>query len=170
MSRPEPWRQRVRSEDAQRMTKAQAKLGADIRRVLVIHRAIIADLAEFEDRVHRLEIDVRRLLPLSGQQQLGDGNGNGNGNGDNRIFFPPVLAAAVAEQQRLLCFQGVAKITREDMLRVFLDAVVFVREAHAVVMRCEVCVRRWGACLRRGRECWTDMRAALERFSKRRMG
>lgn len=163
MLRAEPWRERVHSEDAQRMTRAQARLDADIRRVLAIRRAIIADLARVEDRVHRLEIDVRRLLPLSGQQQLGDGDGA------SCIIFPPVLAA-VAEQRRLLCFQGVIDITREGILRVFRDAVAFARDAHAVGMRCEVCMRRWGASLRRGRECWADIRAALGRFPQARRG
>ncbi|KAI0446563.1 hypothetical protein F4803DRAFT_472517 [Xylaria telfairii] len=125
-------------------------LNAHVERIIVVRRGVIADLRAIEDRVRRLGLDIRRFL---------SGRPSGYGQLSSRIL------TATERQRRLVSFEGVSEVTKEEMLRVFLDAVNFAREARGVLAFCERVVRKWGfLCSSRDGECFGEIREALRRF------
>ncbi|KAJ2991592.1 hypothetical protein NUW58_g2459 [Xylaria curta] len=138
-------------EPPERRDEFQDILDASVDKVLAVRRRIITDLGAIEDRICRLKSDIRRLLEISGRH-FGRG-----------YIFPHILAAA-EERRQLLSFEDVTRITREDMLRVFVDALEFVWEAHGVSATCEESVKIWRHFPRRDKECFGDICTILKDF------
>ncbi|KAI3323067.1 hypothetical protein HD806DRAFT_535559 [Xylariaceae sp. AK1471] len=145
----------------------EAVLDAQVRKIVAIRREIIADLDAVEDRVVRLGSDLRRLhpLPLSN-----------TGRGYGQLI--PRALKATDEQRRCLDFEDIGVgaegkekvVEKESLLRVFVNAVWFVQEARDVLTFCERCVAKWNFAPRRERECFGEIRTALEIFFPREKG
>ncbi|KAI1429426.1 hypothetical protein F5Y12DRAFT_402056 [Xylaria sp. FL1777] len=125
-------RRAVPPEDAQEI------LDARVEKVLVVRRAIVAELRTIEDRLRRLSVDVRRLSPPAPAPARGLCLCLGFGRALSRAL------AATRELLRTLDFEGVGDIAAGDMLRVFVDAVGFAGDAWDVLGVCERSVRDRG--------------------------
>ncbi|KAF2972702.1 hypothetical protein GQX73_g1004 [Xylaria multiplex] len=122
-------------------------LDARVEKVIVIRRAIVAELHAISDRVRRLGVDIRRL---------------GYPRRCGRAV-PRALAATEA-QLRSTDFEGVSAISGEDMLRVFVGAVDFAREACGVLDLCESAIRRVEVDSRRRGEWFGEICRTLDAF------
>ncbi|KAH8161733.1 hypothetical protein CIB48_g6508 [Xylaria polymorpha] len=125
-------------------------LDAHVERVSIVRRVIIVDLRVIEDQVRRLGFDIRRLL---------SGRPSGYGQLSSHIL------TATEKQLRLVDFEGISEVSKEEIFRVFLDAIDFAREARGVLAYCERVVRKWEfLCSARDGECFGEVYEALTRF------
>ncbi|KAI1131997.1 hypothetical protein F5Y10DRAFT_284956 [Nemania abortiva] len=131
--------------------EVQVILNAGVGKVTAARRKILSDLDAVEDRVRRLGIDARRLLPLSGRA------------GSHGVVFPRVLAVCKV-QRRLLSFEGVAEASGQNILGMLVGSIELILEAADVLTFCERCVGKWGRCPKRNVECFDDIYTALGSF------
>ncbi|KAI1367435.1 hypothetical protein F5Y08DRAFT_349346 [Xylaria arbuscula] len=146
-------------------------LETSVRKIVLIRRAVVAELRALEDRVRRLAVDVRRLGPLDPLQTV---TACGGSCSSSRLRDALSCAGkAIVEMLRVLDFEGVAGdgaggVSRRDLLSVFVGAVEFVRDAGNVLGVCERGVRGLEVGARRegGRDrgALGDICAALDQF------
>lgn len=146
-------------------TILEEHLEARAQKVILVRRLIVAELRAIEDRAQRLAIDVRRLFyPQTVITRT-----------SSREFRAAVLRAseATAEVLGLLDLEGIEEdtfISKADMLRVFVGAVDFVRDAGDALVVCEKDVREREVGVRREGGGLEGICVALGDFPRVEMG